>query len=159
MSAVVSHAASNDRVRANTWPEVNHRLDTLSQLRIRAAAAGASSDELSTRIEQFATEWDIERVLETEAALMGLIGLGLGVGVDRRFLALPAVVATMLIVHATHGWYPLLPLFRRMGLRTQDEIDRERYALKAIRGDFHALPAIDTPAASRAAAAWEAVCA
>jgi hypothetical protein len=29
-----------------------------------------------------------------------------------------------------------LPLFRRLGIRTVEEIDHERYALKAIRGDF-----------------------
>jgi hypothetical protein len=34
------------------------------------------------------------------------------------------------------GWYPLMPLFRRLGIRTAREIERERYALKALRGDF-----------------------
>jgi hypothetical protein len=88
---------------------------------------------------------------------MGLLGLALGVTVDKRLLVLPGLVSTMLIVHATHGWYPLLPLFRRLGVRSRDEIDRERYALKAIRGDFSALPPAGSPAAERAAAAWEAV--
>ena len=52
-----------------------------------------------------------------------------------------------------------LRLIRRLGVRTQDEIDRERYGLKAIRGDFAVLPPSNSPAAHRAAAAWEAVCA
>jgi hypothetical protein len=64
----------------------------------------------------------------------------------------------MLLVHASHGWYPLLPLFRRLGVCTRDEIERERFALKAIRGDFDGLPGEGTPAAVRASAAWEAVC-
>ena len=50
---------------------------------------------------------------------MGLLGLALGITVDKRFLVVPAVVSTMLVVHATHGWYPLLPLFRRVGVRSQ----------------------------------------
>jgi hypothetical protein len=29
-----------------------------------------------------------------------------------------------------------VPLFRRAGVRTATEIERERYALKALRGDF-----------------------
>jgi hypothetical protein len=33
-----------------------------------------------------------------------------------------------------------LPIFRRLGFRTASEIDRERYALKALRGDFEELP-------------------
>jgi hypothetical protein len=31
-------------------------------------------------------------------------------------------------------------VFRRLGFRTASEIDAERYALKAIRGDFERLP-------------------
>jgi hypothetical protein len=152
------HAPPTDRVRANTWVTVNDRLDTETQLRMREASASASTDELTRRITQLDYEWDFDRTVETEASLMGLLGLGLGIVVDRRFLMIPAFVSTMLVLHATHGWYPLLPLFRRMGVRTQDEIDRERYGLKAIRGDFTALPPAGSPASERAAAAWKAVC-
>jgi hypothetical protein len=153
-----THAPTADRIRANTWPPVNERLDSQAQLRLREAAASASSDELTRRITQLDYEWDFDRTLETEASLMGLMGLALGTAVDKRFLVLPAFVATMLLLHATHGWYPLLPLFRRMGVRSQDEIDRERYGLKATRGDFTAIPPAASPAAERAAAVWKAVC-
>jgi hypothetical protein len=44
-------------------------------------------------------------------------------------------------------------LLRRFGLRTQREIDRERYALKAVRGDFAALEAEARPAEILSAAA------
>jgi hypothetical protein len=125
---------------------------------MREAASFASTDEVTRRITQLNYEWDFDRTVETEASLMGLLGVTLGLAVDKRFLVLPAFVATMLLVHATHGWYPLLPLFRRIGVRTQDEIDRERYGLKTIRGDFAALPPSGSPAAERAAAAWKAVC-
>ena len=152
------HAPATDRVRANTWPPINERLDMEAQLRMRDAAASASTDELTGRVTQLDYEWDFDRTLETEAALMGLLGLALGMAADKRFLLLPAFVSTMLLVHATHGWYPLLPLFRRIGVRTADEIDRERYGLKAIRGDFAALPPAGSPASERAAAAWKAVC-
>lgn len=154
----VMHAPPSDRVRAHTWPLVNDRLDTETQLRLRPAGASASTDQLTRRITELAAEWDFDRTLETEAALMGLAGLALGVAVDRRLLVLPAFVSAMLVVHATHGWYPLLPLFRRVGVRTRDEIDRERYGLKALRGDFQALPPAGSPGGERAAAAWKAVC-
>jgi hypothetical protein len=52
----------------------------------------------------------------------------------------------------------LLPVFRRLGVRTRDEIDRERYGLKALRGDFTAIPAAGSAAADRASAVWKAVC-
>jgi hypothetical protein len=154
----VVHAPVTDRVRANTWPAVNEKLDTEAQLRLRQDAAAASTDELTTRITQLDYEWDFDRTLETEASVMGLLGLALGFGVDRRFLVLSAFVATMLVVHATHGWYPLLPALRRLGVRTRDEIDREHFGLKALRGDFTAVPLAGTAAADRASAVWKAVC-
>lgn len=154
---VVQHAPETDRVRANTWPAVNDAVDRETQLSVRRAAAGGEA--VSQRLAELDAEWDFDRVLETEAATMGLVGLAAGVAVDRRLLVLPATVSLMLIVHATHGWYPLLPLFRRIGVRSRDEIERERYALKMLRGDFDHLPAEGSPAADRAAAAWKAVCA
>jgi hypothetical protein len=152
------HAPVHDRVRANTWPPVNERLDLEAQLRLRVAAGSASSDELTRRLTQLDYEWDFDRTLETEASLAGLVGLALGAAVDKRFFVLPGFVATMLLLHATHGWYPLLPIFRRIGVRTQDEIDRERYGLKALRGDFTAIAPLGSAAAERAAAVWKAVC-
>ena len=67
---------------------------------------------------------------------MALVGLGLGTFVDRRFYLLPAAVAGFLLQHAVQGWCPPLPVFRRLGVRTAYEIEEERYALKALRGDF-----------------------
>ena len=154
----ILHAPAPDRVRANTWPPVNHRLDVETQLRLREASASSSTDELTRRITELDYEWDFDRTLETEASLMGLLGLALGAAVDKRLLVLPGFVAAMLLLHATHGWYPLLPLFRRTGIRSQDEIDRERYGLKALRGDFTAIPPAGSPAAERASAVWKAVC-
>jgi hypothetical protein len=45
-----------------------------------------------------------------------------------------------LLLHAVQGWCPPVPLFRRLGFRTSAEIHQERYALKALRGDFSNLP-------------------
>jgi hypothetical protein len=150
------HAPAHDRVRANTWAPVNDKLDIEAQLRLREAVNAASS-QLTSRLHELDQEWDFDRTLETEASLMGLVGLALGLA-DRRFLVVPAFVSVMLLLHATHGWYPLMPIFRRVGVRSRDEIDRERYGLKALRGDFTALPPADAAAAERAAAVWKAVC-
>lgn len=48
--------------------------------------------------------------------------------------------------HAFQGWCPPVNLFRRLGVRTQREIDEERYALKLMLGDFAIVShAIKTP--------------
>ena len=116
---------------------------------------GADDPDVNRRIEDLGREWDFERVIETEAAATGLLGLALAVTLDRRFLIIPGVATAMMLLHAVHGWYPLLPILRRMGVRTQDEIERERYALKALRGDFRGLQ--NARGDGRAAAAWRAV--
>ena len=148
----LSHTAESDRVRAATHPAVNRRIDLQARIRIQE---GAADPDIEHRIAELGREWDFERVIETEAAATGLLGLALAVAVDRRFLIIPGVATAMMLVHAVHGWYPLLPILRRMGLRTQDEIERERYALKALRGDFRGLQT--ALAGGRAAAAWKAV--
>jgi hypothetical protein len=78
----------------------------------------------------------MERTLETNASGLALVGVALGAFVNKRFLALPALITGFLLQHALQGWCPPVPYFRRRGVRTATEIERERYALKALRGDF-----------------------
>lgn len=94
---------------------------------------------IDMRLKELDREWDIERALEANAAAVSLIGLSLGRLVNRRWYLLPAAVATFLLQHAVQGWCPPVGLFRRLGVRTQREIDEERYALKVLRGDFDAI--------------------
>jgi len=134
----------SDRVRRNTAEEVNRMLDTRMEDRVRGYAAGGGEAEISSRIEELEREWSIERLIETEASMMGLTGLGLGAFVNRKFLALPAFVGSMVLLHGVQGWYPMLPLFRRLGFRSREEIDREKFAMKVLRGDFDRVEADGT---------------
>ena len=93
-------------------------------------------EEIAGRLKELDHEWDMERTLETNATTISLIGLGLGATFSRRFYLLPAMVMGFLLQHALQGWCPPVPLFRRLRIRTQSEIELERYALKALRGDF-----------------------
>jgi hypothetical protein len=54
-------------------------------------------------------------------------------------LILPGVVAAFLLQHAIQGFCPPLPVLRALGYRTDREIETERNALKAARGDFDAV--------------------
>lgn len=99
------------------------------------------------RLEALDRESDVDRTVEAEAATMGLIGLAVGTFVRPGFLALPATVGAAVFLFGACGAYPLLPIFRRLGIRTAREIQRERHAVKALRGDFDALP--DGAAASK----------
>ena len=124
-----------DRVPNRTSDAVNEAIRDETERRIeQAKRLGPAAVE--RRLEELDEEWDIERTLEANAATASLIGVTLGATVDRRWFALPAVVGAFLLQHALQGWCPPLPVFRRLGFRTASEIDYERYALKALRGDF-----------------------
>lgn len=120
-----------DRVPASTPEDVNERIR--QDIGDRLWYYADRPDEIDDRLAELEREWDIERTLEANASALVLVGLGLGLRVDRRFLALPAVVAAFLFQHALQGWCPPVPLFRRLGVRTRREIEAERYALEAIR--------------------------
>ena len=128
-------ASTAHRVAESTAEYVNERIREATEERVgRIAAAGPPAIE--RRLKELDEEWDIERTLETNFALVVLAGFGLGEFVDRRWNWLPAVAAGFMVQHALQGWCPPIEVFRRLGIRTQAEIERERYALKAIRGDF-----------------------
>jgi hypothetical protein len=126
----------NDRVRANTAQEINRQIDLEIESRIRKYAQ-RSSEDITRRIRELDREWDVERVLETNASALAFTGLLLGVTQNRKWLILPGLVLPFLFQHAIQGWCPPLPILREMGVRTRQEIDREKYALKVLRGDFH----------------------
>lgn len=126
--------ATASRVENATSEDLNRRFATGIEESLRHHAA--HPEQIDHRLDELDREWDIERTLEANAATLALTGTLLGAFVDRRFLALPAVVTGFLLQHALQGWCPPVPVFRRLGIRTSAEIGRERYALKALRGDF-----------------------
>jgi hypothetical protein len=127
--------ASVDRVRQVTAECVNNRILQQTQHSINRVAAGGHR-AIDERLRQLDQEWDIERCLEVMASTLSLIGLGLGLLRDKRWLTLPLVIQAFFLQHALQGWCPPLPILRELGVRTQGEIEQERYAIKALRGDF-----------------------
>ncbi len=127
-----------DRVTRHTDDAVNRRIEAETGAHIRRCAGNPLAIE--RRLRALDREWDIERVLETNASLLAFAGVALGALVNRRFLWLPATVTAFLFQHAVQGWCPPLPILRRLGIRTAREIEVERVALKILRGDFRDLP-------------------
>ena len=150
----LSRATAN-RVEANTAPDIAQRIER--QIEANVAFYAEHPERIAARLRELDEEWDIERVLETNASTLALSGVVLGVAADRRFLLLPALVAAFLLQHALQGWCPPVPALRRLGIRTAAEIHRERYALKCLRGDFDAVGADGESAMSRAKRALAAV--
>jgi hypothetical protein len=143
MTATDEFAArpDTDRVRANTSRGINELIDerTIEHL---CNYVGLSNEMITRRIEELDREWDIERWLETNASSLALGGLLLGLTVNRKWLVVPTLVLPLLLLHATQGWCPPVPVLRRLKVRTRSEIDAEKYALKILRGDFDGIPNI-----------------
>ncbi|VTU31559.1 hypothetical protein H6CHR_03623 [Variovorax sp. PBL-H6] len=149
--------ATANRVELHTRPELNEAIRQRTDAEVvRLERAPAS--EIEQRLETLDREWDVERLLQTNASIIVLLGMALATTVDRKFLLLPAGVFGFFAQHALQGWCPPIPVFRRLGVRTQREIERERYALKALRGDFDQVPSSEAaPVSERVRASLAAV--
>jgi hypothetical protein len=133
--AAALNAAKGDAVRAGTKPNVQQKIDKKIREQIIHFAA-QPKEVITRRIFELENEWDIERVLEANAAGIGLASLLWGITVNKKCLAVTGTVLSFLLLHSIQGWCPPVPVLRRMGVRTRREIDRELFALKVLRGDF-----------------------
>src|SRR4051812_28473437 len=114
-----------DRVASNTCDEVNARIRRQTEANIEHYGS-LGPRAINRRLQQLDTEWDIERFLETVAPVLTLTGIGLGATVNKRWLLLSIAVQSFFLQHAIQGWCPPLPVLRRLGVRTTQEIDAER---------------------------------
>lgn len=128
MSRLTTFPYDNDRVRSHTRREVQQRIDDRTDQNILFFRE-QSTDTIRERLRALDREWDVERVLEANASALALTGVALGAVVSRRWLWVPATVLGFLLLHATQGWCPPLPVLRAKGVRTRGEIERERIAL------------------------------
>lgn len=136
---------SYTRVEDHTAPRVNDRIE--ARTGGETAYYADHPEEIDERLAELDREWDVERWLQLNSAALSLLGLGMAVlGGKRRWLLLPVAVQAFFLQHGVQGWCPPLPAFRRMGVRTMREIEAERNALKALRGDFEAVRDDPAPA-------------
>jgi hypothetical protein len=126
-------AETEARVEMNTDEAINERIHR--ELEARVYYYAQRPGEIDNRLRELDQEWNVERVLETNAGVLSLLGLTLG-ALRGRWFILPGVAAAFLLQHAVEGWCPPLSILRRLGIRTAREINHERFALKALRGDF-----------------------
>lgn len=91
---------------------------------------------MGNRISELDQEWDIDRTLLLNAAIVSLTGAILGAFVNKKWFLLTAAAAAVMAEQAITGWSPPSAIMKKLGKRTKDEIARERYGLKAMKGDF-----------------------
>lgn len=136
-----------ERVRSSTSPAQNEKIDREIKTNL-VRYKDLDSGSIQESLKELNKKWDIERTLMFNAAALSLTGAMLAIFVNRKWAIMPAVVTSFLIQHTLQGWCPPLPL-RMMGIKSREEVDREKHALKALRGDFKHVNDIDK--------AWKAV--
>ena len=127
---------TSTRVQENTREEVNERIRQKTINRLNEI--GTNQEKIDLRLKEIEEEWDIERAIEANASSIALVGLALGATVNRKWFLLPTLVAGFLLQHSLQGWCPPVPVLRRLGFRTQREIDNERTILLSRKGKIQA---------------------
>jgi hypothetical protein len=130
-------ADTANRVQEHTRTSIDARVQKEMQERLRYYA-GPGKAQIDQRLSELERESDIERAIEVEAPIMMLTGIALGARVHKLFFVLPVAAAGMVILHSLHGWYPLIPVLRRLGFRTTREINDERHELLFLKEQCHA---------------------
>ncbi|NMM63758.1 DUF2892 domain-containing protein [Clostridium sp. P21] len=123
--------ATTKRVEFNTDKDINNEIkrETLENI---AYYIGKDDSEILSRIEELDKEWDIERLLEANAASIVSLSTIFGFTINKKWFALSGMVGGFLLYHALYGWCPPVPIFRRLGIRTSSEINYEKESLKNL---------------------------
>jgi hypothetical protein len=96
---------------------------------------------ISERLEQLDREWTTGRATKAAAAVLIVAGLALSL-LNPWWLLLPVVGGVVLLQYLFGRRSLTGAFFHSLGLRTGSEIEQERTALKALRGDFQHLPTL-----------------
>ncbi|WP_200882962.1 hypothetical protein [Cellvibrio mixtus] len=92
------------RVALHTSGETNQRIAEATQRSI--AYYRNHPVEIPARLKKLDREWDIERVLETNASTLIVISCIFGFIVHKLFFIIPLLVGAFLLQHALQGWCP-----------------------------------------------------
>lgn len=123
-------------VSQNSTPQASAEIQRDMEQRLAAFQSGDKNALITRRLREMDQEWDVERTLQTNLSTLSLVGLGLATLVNKKWFVLALGVPAFMVQHALQGWCSPLPVLRKLGLRSAREINDERFALKAMRGDF-----------------------
>jgi len=139
MSITLHPENETDPVRRYTSAEVLEEIEKRLEHNIRFYAAQPPL-LIAERIEELQREWSIERSLQVHTSAVAFITAFFGLTRRRGWAVLTCTVLGFFLYHTLRGFDPRLTPLRKLGMRTRQEIDREIYALKVLRGDFNTLP-------------------
>jgi hypothetical protein len=133
----ISETQAVDRVREHTAPAVNAKIDRATTAALQQTGFGGQHG-IRERLKALDGEWDVDRALMANFAILGIVTHELGRRVHPAWTMVFRAQLAFMLMHAVVGWCPPLPVFRRLGFRTAKEIAAERATIferaKASRG-------------------------
>jgi hypothetical protein len=124
----------SDGIRKHTSSRANQKIDRATQESLDERAY--SPDAMRARLAELEGEWNIDRALMLNFAVLGGLSAAMAMRSIHRGKGLGAwagVFATQIAFlahHAIRRWCPPMPVFRRLGFRSEREIDAERAGLE-----------------------------
>jgi len=107
-----------------------------------ACLADAGPHAITERLEELELEWSAGRMTKVTTGLLIVGGFALASLLSPMWLVLPAVAGLLLLQYTFSRVSLLGAMFHRIGFRSGGDIDQEKFALKALRGDFRHLPTV-----------------
>src|SRR5262249_3197329 len=99
-------------------------------------------EAIEKRLTELDHEWTAGRVIKVASGLGIIVGLGLAAIVHVAWLTLPVAIGLLLLQYAVSRHSVLTWVLGSAGIRTGTDVEHERIALKALRGDFRNLPTV-----------------
>jgi len=104
--------------------------------------ANGGPHAIGVRLQELDREWSAGRAAKGILAVCILVGTILTLTVNWWWVVLPVVSGLLLLQYMFDDTSVPVQLMRRLGLRTRAEIEQEKLALRALRGDFRTLPTL-----------------
>ena len=127
-------ANTETQVEKNTPREINERVSQRFQRNIEYHIL--HPEEIGRRLRELDAEWDVNRCLKVGASGLSILGILSAIAGRKKGLLYSLIAQMYLLQHAIEGRCSPVSVLRQLGIRTQKEIEAERNALMAIRGDF-----------------------
>lgn len=123
--------STSQRVKISTDPAINKAIFKRTGSNIMELT-NSTDAKIKHRISELDQEWDTERVLEANFAIVSILSTILGYKVNRNFFLLGGIASVFLLQHALQGWCPPLSIIRRLGVRTAEEINYEKQVIRDL---------------------------
>jgi hypothetical protein len=124
---------------AQTAKRTCSNLDNLEQR--LACLADAGPQAIDERLAELDREWTAGRMTKAAIGVLIVVGFALA-ALNSWWLILPIAGGLLLLPYLFTRSSWLGKMFHKMGYRTGFEVDREKIALKVLRGDFRHLPTV-----------------